>query len=188
MGCPNWITTSLEEAEVTLSIDWNYAADTVTIEYDRMQTSAKQIIDIIKALNRYDVVVVKESQRMGYSTNKISKLYIPDQSLGTIRDTLANALFTRQSIIIVFEALWCGACKQLKSQTLQNDKIALMLSEQQVVYIDVDCYPELAKTYGVISVPDVFFFNSDGYLMDRLTNVETAEEFIGRLNRLYHEC
>ena len=187
MGCPNWITASLEEAEAILSMNWNYAADTLSVEYDRSHTTAEKIVDFIKALNRYDVVVVKEPQGMGFTTNKISKIVVPNRSLGKIGDTLAKALLHRQSIIM-FEALWCGACKQLKSQTLQNDKLAFMLSEQQIVYIDIDCYPELAKSYGVITVPDVFFFSSDGDLVDRLSNVETTEEFKTRLDRLYQVC
>lgn len=188
MGCPNWITTSLEEAKAILSTVWNYSDNTVTIEYDRAQTTTLQIIDTIKALKRYDVVVVDKPKSMSSAITNIKKIIIPDQSSGEPADTIDNALNAGQSMIIMFEASWCGACTQMKSQSLQNEILEQRLSEHCIIYIDIDNNPEWAKQYGVITVPDVFFFNGDGDLVDRLTNVETAEEFMSRLEGLYHAC
>ena len=60
---------------------------------------------------------------------------------------------TKEGLILVdFYASWCGPCKMLGPilETLDMD----------VLKIDVDECPELAREYGVMSVPTLMLFNN----------------------------
>ena len=60
---------------------------------------------------------------------------------------------TKEGLVLVdFYATWCGPCKMLGPvlETLAID----------VLKIDVDECPELAREYGIMSVPTLMLFNN----------------------------
>lgn len=62
-------------------------------------------------------------------------------------------LLTKEGLVLVdFYATWCGPCKMLGPvlETLDID----------VLKIDVDECPELAREYGIVSVPTLMLFNN----------------------------
>jgi thioredoxin 1 len=63
-----------------------------------------------------------------------------------------NDLIQRDELILVkFGAEWCGPCKMF-------DPVLNEVSKQQdIVQVDVDKDQELAKKYGIRSVPTVLF-------------------------------
>lgn len=70
---------------------------------------------------------------------------------------------TNNGIVLVdFFANWCGPCRMLASQLeeLSNER-----SSVQIVKIDVDDNHELAKKFGVMSIPALLLFK-DGKLVD----------------------
>ncbi len=56
--------------------------------------------------------------------------------------------------LVDFYATWCGPCKMM-GPVLEEIK-----DEIQVVKIDIDENPELAKKYGVMSVPTLIHFKN----------------------------
>jgi thiol-disulfide isomerase/thioredoxin len=50
--------------------------------------------------------------------------------------------------LIVFSADWCSACRQIAPQLEQLEKSGI-----KVTYINIDKEPQLAKKYGVTSLP-----------------------------------
>jgi thioredoxin 1 len=71
-------------------------------------------------------------------------------------------------VAIDFGATWCGPCKKLHPIM---DELAVEYSETvKICYIDVGESPKVAQTYGVISVPQVLFFQN-GKVVERIVGL-----------------
>ena len=65
-------------------------------------------------------------------------------------------------VLLDFYADWCGPCRMLATQleALTNER-----NEGKIVKINVDEAQELAKKYGIMSIPALMLFK-DGKLID----------------------
>lgn len=63
-----------------------------------------------------------------------------------------DKLIKKGLVLVDFYATWCGPCKMLSPvlETLDID----------VLKIDVDEFPELAREYGVMTIPTLMLFNN----------------------------
>ena len=74
----------------------------------------------------------------------------------TLFDTLPN-----KPVIVYFTTPDCAPCKTVQRPALQ--KVTTLLGENvQVVEIDATERPDLAKTWGVMSVPTTFLLDARG--------------------------
>lgn len=64
-----------------------------------------------------------------------------------------NELINKDLILVDFYATWCGPCKML-GPVLES------LEDIEVLKIDVDECPELARKYGIMSVPTLMLFKN----------------------------
>lgn len=55
-------------------------------------------------------------------------------------------------VLVDFYADWCGPCKRLAPLLEEIDSI-------DVIKVNVDLFPEIARTYGVMSIPTLILFN-----------------------------
>jgi thioredoxin 1 len=67
-------------------------------------------------------------------------------------------------LVVDFWATWCGPCRMIAPAI---EQLAKEFDGQAVVgKVDVDDLPELAASYGVMSIPNVVIFK-DGEVVDR---------------------
>ncbi len=90
--------------------------------------------------------------------------------------------FKKDGVAVVdFWATWCGPCRMLAPIL---DDVAEKLTEVKFGKVDVDNAPELAKSYKIMSIPNVCIFK-DGELVDRIIGLcdeseltETIEKYL----------
>lgn len=84
-----------------------------------------------------------------------------------------ESLINKDLVLVDFFATWCGPCKML-GPVLES------LENINVVKIDVDECPDLARKYGIMSVPTLMIF-SNGKLKNKRSGFmpkEALEEWI----------
>ena len=72
---------------------------------------------------------------------------------------------------IKFGAQWCGPCKIVNTQL---DKMKLEFETINFISVDVDDNPELAKEYGISSLPTVILIR-DGKVVDKFVGAVKIE-------------
>ncbi len=66
-----------------------------------------------------------------------------------------EVLHSDKPVLVDFWASWCGPCRMLSPIV---DEVAEERSDVKVGKINVDEQPELARKYGVMSIPTVIVF------------------------------
>lgn len=82
-------------------------------------------------------------------------------------------------VVVDFFATWCGPCRML-APILED--VSENRDDATFLKVDVDENYELAKSFGIMSVPTVLFFK-DGNLVDKsigLINSEKINQFIDK--------
>ncbi|MCH8851780.1 MAG: thioredoxin family protein [Planctomycetes bacterium] len=155
----------------------------ITIAYRPSRTTPEQLAAVIASQGyKSERVVADSASAPGAGT--LTKAPLPDGAPKFFADAFNEARQKNKPLLIDFWASWCGPCLRLKKETLGHPEVTKKLAGIQVIYVDLDHYPELGTAYGVVSVPDVFFIRPDGVIQDRLRNFEPPAEFSVRLDKL----
>lgn len=64
-----------------------------------------------------------------------------------------SAIINSPKVLVDFYADWCGPCKML-SPILEDIK------EIDILKVNVDTFPEIASSYGVMSIPTLILFEN----------------------------
>ena len=69
-----------------------------------------------------------------------------------------------EPVLVKFGAPWCGPCRMLDPEL---DKLAKS-GRVHVVYVEIEEHPELARHYGVTSIPRLLLFDHGNLRADRV--------------------
>lgn len=86
-----------------------------------------------------------------------------------------NDLISSDIVLVDFFATWCGPCRMLGPvlEEMANDR-----SDIDIVKMDVDECPDIAKNYGIMSVPSLLLFKN-GSLVSKKVGFMPKEEIKG---------
>ncbi len=99
-------------------------------------------------------------------------------NISTLFDTLPN-----KPVIVYFTTPDCAPCKTVQRPAIQ--KVTTLLGENiQVVEIDATERPDLAKTWGVMSVPTTFLLDAHGEARYVNNGVTRAEKLMEQLQSM----
>ena len=90
------------------------------------------------------------------------------------KDNFKDLIDGQKKVLVDFFATWCGPCKML-GPILEEYK-----SDVKVIKVDVDEFDELAREYGVMSIPTLVLME-DGKEVKRnvgLVNEDELEKFL----------
>lgn len=87
-------------------------------------------------------------------------------------DSFKNLIKNR--VLVDFYANWCGPCKMLAPELEKTD------STLEVVKVDVDEYEDLAREYGVMSIPTLILFDDGKAIKKSIGFIDSKkiQEFI----------
>ena len=78
-------------------------------------------------------------------------------------------LTNKELVLVDFFAEWCGPCKMLGPHLKE-------LSDQfDIVKVNVDEFEELARKYGIMSIPALYLFKN-GEVIDKKIGYQEKEE------------
>lgn len=87
-----------------------------------------------------------------------------------------NEIINQDKVLVDFYAEWCGPCKML-TPVLER------LGESfEIVKVDVDKHFDLAKEYGIMSVPTLFIFKN-GKVVKQMIGFNGYDELKNELER-----
>lgn len=81
-------------------------------------------------------------------------------------------------VVVDFFATWCGPCKMLSPII---DEVEHEMSDIEFIKIDVDKEEELARKFGVMSIPTVIIFK-DGEIKSQNVGFMSKDEIIEMIN------
>ena len=87
-----------------------------------------------------------------------------------------NELISKGTHLVDFYAQWCGPCK-MQAPILEQ------LEGIDVIKVDVDEHEDLARTYGIMSIPTLIFFK-DGEIVKEEVGFKSKEELEDIINNL----
>lgn len=85
-------------------------------------------------------------------------------------------LVSKGIYIVDFYAEWCGPCKMMGSVLEQ-------MSDVNVIKVNTDMHPDLAREFGVMSIPTLVYFK-DGKVLKQEVGFKDEEQIRHNLKNL----
>lgn len=82
---------------------------------------------------------------------------------------------SKELVAVDFFATWCGPCKMLSP--ILEDIAKEMEAEFKIAKVDIDKNFEIAKTYGIMSVPTILLFK-DNKMVDKIIGLHSKNQIL----------
>ena len=89
-----------------------------------------------------------------------------------------NDVISNGKVVVDFFATWCGPCKMLGPIF---EKVSEDVNDVKFVKLDVDKFNDIAREYGVMSIPTLILFENGNELKRNVgfMSEDKLKEFIG---------
>ena len=89
-----------------------------------------------------------------------------------------NEEIKQGKVLVDFFATWCGPCKMLSPilDEFESDR-----GDINVIKVDVDLEPELARSFGIMSVPTLILYK-EGQIVNKQSGYMAKDELVEWIN------
>jgi thioredoxin 1 len=94
----------------------------------------------------------------------------------------AEAAAAGKPMLLYFTAEWCGPCQVMRRNVFPEKTVASAMELYVPVKIDVDRTPDIARKYGIESLPQFVHVNQRGEVVRSKTGLMESAEMIEWLN------
>jgi thioredoxin-like negative regulator of GroEL len=98
-------------------------------------------------------------------------------------DAKKMSLATNKFMIVDFWATWCGPCKKMDFDSWSNAEVNEVLEGYIQVKIDIDRETELAKSYGIQNIPNMFIMDGNGKVVYSFNGYHDADQLKRELEK-----
>jgi|GEM_PF-260221 len=152
--------------------------DEFIVDYDSTQIGEAELLAIVKKAGYTSSIVANNESSPpvdGDSGSRDDPIFV---------EALARAKKENKPLVLDFYADWCTPCLKMLKTTIPDPKVAALLKKCVFLKVDTDKHPELAKSFGVVGLPDIRFLAPDGTEKKRLRDFLDAESFAAELEEL----
>ncbi len=103
------------------------------------------------------------------------------------REAFARAARERKPLVLDFMASWCLPCLRMQKETFPDPGVARQLERCVFLSVDTDAYPDLARKFGVVGMPDIRLLDADGQEMRRYRDFQGPQAFAEGLEWLLEQ-
>ena len=90
-----------------------------------------------------------------------------------------KVLSSNKLVLVDFFATWCGPCHMIAPILEQVSKESN--GEYEVYKVDIDQNENLARSYGIMSIPTMILFK-DGQIVDKMIGFRPKNQIVDVLN------
>ncbi len=109
---------------------------------------------------------------------------------GSFNELQQTAKENNKPYFVYFNAIWCGPCRQVKSNILTNKTLISLSENENLAYsIDVEDFEgiEISQKYNVKQLPYFIFFNPDQTVAGTITGYISPDTFIKKMNEYFNK-
>lgn len=85
-------------------------------------------------------------------------------------------------MLLYFTAEWCGPCQVMRRSVFPEQSVAAAMERYVPVKLDVDRAPDVARRYGIDSVPQFIHVNQRDEVVRSKTGLMESAEMVQWLN------
>lgn len=140
-----------------------------------------------KAFNQFAYIVIITVMMMGCTVSKLNSkgaatavLKYKDVNQATLEEIMADAVLQNKIVFLDFYTTWCGPCKWMDNNVLNQNAIVSKLNRNFVNYkVDAEDFEGVntALKYRVAAYPTYIFVTPGGTVLHRLEGMIPQEAF-----------